>query len=449
MKFLVLALLGYLGVVTHAHCGNTQPIVYGFEGATPFLFPPTLATGEFPDCLFDGGCITYETGNEISYDTYAANGNETTEKLTPGTVYTDSTNLTTFVQLCEELWILTDYIAQSSAEQGDYAYESRGLCFGGAFLYEANLNSARAAFIIDTCHGSEDTVDERLARLAEDVETTLALAEDRARQQTFNTTAPTLADHLQEAEDLYEEGDGGICDPNAGDCTNNQDVCLQLKECYIFQFNESLFKGFDTLVPEGVDVDTIPTVDDIVSDSFVYSECFNVTYSDLFSKKEGICEEITVNGCSPYSISNGSGKCGPSDSTDASEPVCPVAFEGFFDSFAPDYPNTTKYPSYGVAVASIEDLFLCSADDGIDYTDRTSADAVGITLIVKIALQSLQIAFEILKDSLPHWVLYIWKIIPYIANGITINIVDTILEQTALHDGLVDGAEMEGIYENS
>lgn len=127
-----------------------------------------------------------------------------------------------------------------------------------------------------------------------------------------------------------------------------------------------------------------------------------------------------------------------------------MRIDSYFESFTPDYPNPTKYEDYGNAVRSIEDLYLCSDDDGINYTDRTSADAVGITLIVKIALQSLQISVnELLKDSLPHWFVYYFKVVPYIANGITINSVDTIYEQAALHDGLVDGAEMEAIYENS
>jgi hypothetical protein len=449
MKFLVFALLGYLGVVADAYCNNSQPIVYGFGNATPFTFPPDndaicdLYLLLLP--LLPSFCSnSYETDEEISYKTFNSTGDEFTDRFTAEDFYNEST-LTTFVRLCEELWIVTDYIAQYSAQEGDYKYESKGLCFNSSNLYYSDLDNVRSSFIIGTCHGSEDSVDERLLRLEEDVETTLALAEDRARQLTFVTTSPTLADHLKEAEDLYEDSEdtSDICDPD--DCSNNQDVCLELKDCYIDQFENNLFKDFSSLVPDGVDVDSIPNVDEIVSDSFLYSQCFNLTYEELESQKDGICSTTATTpekGCSPYIILDGSGGCpngGPSD------PVCP--WGGYFDSFAPDYP--TNYTDYRNAVASIEDLFLCSADGVIDYTDRTSADAVGITLIVKIALQSLQIANEILKDSLPHWFLYYWKIIPYLANAITINIIETILEQTALHDGLVDGAEVEGIYENS
>jgi hypothetical protein len=236
---------------------------------------------------------------------------------------------------------------------------------------------------------------------------------------------------------LYEGPDtGDIC--VSDDCSETAAVCLELRECYKNQFGSGgLLQDFASLFPPDV---AGPSVDEIVSDSFVYLQCFNVSFSNLTATKTGICAEIPDQGCSPYSIDDGAGGC-------RSNPVCPL--EGYFDSFAPDYPNPETQSSYALAVASIEDLYLCSADDLIDYTDRTSADAVGITLIVKIALESLQIALEVFKDSLPHWEIYIFKILPFIANAIAIGVVDTILEQTALHDGLVDGAEMEAIYENS
>lgn len=332
----------------------------------------------------------------------------------------------------------------------DFNYESLGLCFDQGINidppsgFDKELDNSRSDFIIKTCHGTDpcadpdddyysdqcDSADARLTRLSDEVAALEAYAEDQARRLTFDTSDPaTLAAQLEEAGDPAT-----ICGSASPDCLENANLCLQLQTCYKERFSGAF---------SSEDID----VDELFDDQFLYTQCYNTTNEDLKTTTEGVCNNAESAGCSSYDISNGLGFCG--DGTNPTEPVCPERINEYFESFDPAYPNPSDNSDYGLAVAVIQDLYLCNTDGEIDYTDRTSADVVGITLIIKIGLEAAKIASEILKDSLPHWEPYIFKIFPYQGFALALNVVDKVYGVAGFHDGLVDGAEMQAIYQNT
>ncbi|KAL3913879.1 MAG: hypothetical protein SGILL_006319, partial [Bacillariaceae sp.] len=317
--------------------------------------------------------------------------------------------------------------------------------------FDLALDNTRSGYIINDCFGTdpcEDTSNDfcveaggnsnaaRLARLEDGVATLTSYAEDQARRSTFDTTdEAVLAAQLAEAD-----GDN-IC-PD-GDCTQHAQVCKQLEGCF-----ESTLTRFEALDESG-EVNAA----DVVDDQFLYTLCFNETLEDLQTLATGTCsdedpEEGSASGCSPYSIDNGAGFCGAGDNP--TEPVCPERISGYFASFDPAYPDLGANFQYAVATAAIRPLYLCPiGDTTYDTTDRTSADFVGLTLVVNSVLKGVVIIAEVLKDSLPHWEVYIFKIFPYmIAAGVQF-LVEKAYDLAGYHDGLVDGAEVEAIYENT
>ena len=71
------------------------------------------------------------------------------------------------------------------------------------------------------------------------------------------------------------------------------------------------------------------------------------------------------------------------------------------------------------------------------------------TFIVKTAVATARLASETFKNLWPHDLLYVWKILGFIGNAVTQGALETVLAQADMHDGLVDGAELEAVYENT
>ena len=264
------------------------------------------------------------------------------------------------LSITTDLWILADYTAQAAQEDpssGDFEYTPRTTCFadylpnGAVPCYKGDLKKSRAQFIFESCLGFDyreglsqsydaDELDDSVTEMK-------ALVEDLARKLTFDMSAiPKLADQLKQAGD-------DVCNSDGNGCTDNANVCVEMKGCYIAEVNKLLENGESEIFAELKDVDDYDfTGDAIVSSEFMYSQCWNETYADLLDKKEAVCSS-SVSTTRTTEIRDGDGGC-------ESLPVCPVDLASQFLSYTPDYPQDSG--SYGVGVASIKGLYFTQLD---------------------------------------------------------------------------------------
>jgi hypothetical protein len=459
MKFFFVALAIALIIDrVNGHCDNEMPLPNGFNASDkPFVYPREA------DCddtdILHIPCYKFETAANISTKDH---GSVIIDEFYGG-------NATVFVNACEELWACADYVTQYGEAVSGNDGTRRELCFDEAYEYEgllagsgaADLIDAKKNFVLNSCHGTADqTADERLDELKLNRDTACSAAEDYARRASWNLSIDNLPADLKTAltvvdsevlEDYLCGAENTDCEGDANcTCYENADLCISIAACVRSQF--------DTLFGDGITIPGYGSLDpvtykfsewfgddeELLSDEAVYDLCWNVDLEELRETNDTVCNEGLAGACSSYSWTSGNGEC-------RSEPFCPTAIAGQFADFGPAYP-TSENEIYSVLIASIEGTFMCNhpAKDGVTtYFDRTSADAYGIVAILKAVFQSMLVPAEIIKDSLPDEWYYSWKVAPYVALSIVINSLDTVLNQADYHDSLIDGAEIEAIYENT
>ena len=116
-------------------------------------------------------------------------------------------------------------------------------------------------------------------------------------------------------------------------------------------------------------------------------------------------------------------------------PHCPANFSDYFKSFEPGYPFGQPY----------ETLTGWAIQNGFDA--RTTAGATNI--LIKGFLSLAKIVPDAIQDGLPSSFIYSFKVIASRALSLAIIGFDVSLEFGALHDGLVESAEIEATYENT
>jgi hypothetical protein len=457
--FAVLAILAISIDRVNSDCNDEMPLPSGFHlSDKPFVYPREDNCVECstitPFCFLD--CHSFTAVDKIETDDYG--------DVTLNTFYGVG-NASVFVTACEELWACTDYVTQYGEAISETTGTRRELCFNeayesGGLTAEAgaeDLLNSKKNFILSTCHGIDEgqTVSERLDELLLKRDTACSAAEGYARRASWSLDITTLPDDLKTAltvtdidpeDDLCGE-DNSICKADANcTCYENAELCISIATCVRAQV-QTLFDGGFTIPNGGKTFDFSDYFGDgeeILSDEAVYDLCWNVDLEELRETNDTVCDEGLAGACSSYEWPSGNGGC-------RSEPFCPTAIAGQFKDFGPAYP-TSENEIYTTLIASIKETFMCNhlpVDGVTTYYDRTSADAYGIVAILKAVFQSILVPAEIIKDSLPDDWLYSWKVAPYVALTVIINALDTVLNQADYHDSLIDGAEIEAIYENT
>ena len=98
-----------------------------------------------------------------------------------------------------------------------------------------------------------------------------------------------------------------------------------------------------------------------------------------------------------------------------------------------------------MAVASIEDDFITGGSK-----DRTAADLVEIIIFLKPIFKAVGIIpGAALKDSLPNDIPYVGFVAPVLISRIISQAFVRVTEQADYNDRLVQGAEIEALYEEN
>ncbi|EJK59259.1 hypothetical protein THAOC_20547, partial [Thalassiosira oceanica] len=219
-------------------------------------------------------------------------------------------------------------------------------------------------------------------------------------------------------------------DVSEGMCETAEDLSARMN------FEPATPEDCDAILQCLVDIATLSTAQDAPEPS---TDDFSETKYDLCGgnatelaqKKEDVCSAgSSLSGLASYPIINGSGTgC-------RALPFCPEVFEPHFRSFSPGYPSGSPY----------EQLV---PNPGNGFDNRTSTQLVDTFTKIKIPLELASIALEALSDGLPASWPYFFKVIPVLAIDSTVLVMETMLEFWALHNGLVNSAEIEATYENS
>lgn len=328
-----------------------------------------------------------------------------------------------FIELCEELWACTKYAEQNAETQckdqpgggrGCEDYVIRSLCFNKAYN-EADFQDEFGElefFIVGLCYG--------------------------ASSDEFDLNDQSSFQSISSIEELRDRRDLSCQTANDTSARNNfslgpadENVCRSILQCILDIIVEALLGFGDTDLPD------IP-LDDFF-DNLAPDFCFGDSAA-LDALNATVCGEPSGSS-TPYVIPQGNApEC-------TALPTCPASIEDQFKTFPPDYPPTGDFYESTAIKSITKGRGIPIIENGL--TERTTADIVGLVLFIKGFVDSAVGVTEILKDTLPDDVLYVWKVIPW---GIAATLqvaVDTILAQADLHDGLVDAAEVEATYENT
>jgi hypothetical protein len=307
----------------------------------------------------------------------------------------------------------------------DFDYETRALCF------DKNMSSSsgkkrgeidiRENYIVESCWGgsynsSDFNTVEDLTDFRDGICTDTEGLADRFFFTIADTANPTLC---REAVDCIEDKTDGILD----------------------DLKDSGFMDAGDIDSALQDQDT----SEIYGDTGVvtFAICFEKSESEISETLEN-CESSVSSTCStPEFDFDGHPACGV-DGMEGSLPTCPFELAPQFQDFGPGYPEYTEGMfGYSAATATLRPLFIpCEAD-------RTSADAVGVILFLKPIFVAIQIALEALRDSFPQDWIYTIFVFTALIPAVIVLALEIVLEQADFHDALIQGAEIEALFENT
>jgi hypothetical protein len=175
-----------------------------------------------------------------------------------------------------------------------------------------------------------------------------------------------------------------------------------------------------------------------------FEVCFGKNASEISDTLDDCESSDGSSACTPPTYDfNGQPGCGV-DGMEGAVPTCPAGLAPQFQDFGPDYPlYADSQIGYSAATATLRPLFIPCEDD------RTAADAVGVILFLKPIFVAIQIALEALRDSFPQDWIYTIFVFTALIPAVIVLALEIVLEQADYHDGLLQGAEIEALYENT
>jgi hypothetical protein len=330
-----------------------------------------------------------------------------------------------FKGLCEELWACSQFYTQYQAKLADDDYDTRALCFDKLY-YIINLDRdeqefrIRENFVVDSCWGGRRSSDFN------------NITELKDLRDAICNDAEGLVDRL--LFNVNDTADPGACRAAVNCIKEGQEnVMNQLIEDGLIN-EEKLGSALEGESMDGIYSDT---------GSVAFEVCFEKNASQIQETRDECLSRSTATSQCPiptYTNRTEAPGCGYTPAQGAL-PVCPALYAKMFDDFGPGYP--TDEAGYVVATASIKSLFIpCPLD-------RTSADAVGFILFLRSIFQYVVIATGQLKDALPNDFPYIPFVLLNFIPKIIVQSFDIVLKQASYHDGLIQAAEIEALYENN
>lgn len=336
-------------------------------------------------------------------------------------------NATLFMEYCEQLWACSSYLEAYTSLQCEQNQQggltcpeekTESLCFNEAYSAWREQPSASLSLLVP--FGTDDN----------------PLDPDYAKNEMGASSAWILQVCYGAAESSFNFSNpegysiSELRDVSQGMCDTAEDLSARLN------FEPATPEDCDAILQCLVDIATLsaakdapePSTDDLSETK--YDLCGG-NATELAQKKEEICSAgSSLSGMASYPIINGSGTgC-------RAMPFCPEALEPHFRSFSPGYPSGSPY----------EEL-VPNPGNGLD--NRTSTQLVDTYTSIKSALGLARLPLKVLSDGLPASWPYVFKVIPVVALDSAILVMETMLEFWALHDGLVNSAEIEATFENS
>jgi len=173
-----------------------------------------------------------------------------------------------------------------------------------------------------------------------------------------------------------------------------------------------------------------------------YEICFNKTLAEIQEKRDECKSQLSSSACAvkTYEPDDVLPQCS-ADPKKANLPQCPSDISEQFLDYGPAYP--TREGGYEAATASIRELFIPCPND------RTNADAVGAILFLRPIFDGIRIALEQLRDMFPEDWPYVGFVIAAAVPRVIVLSLDIVLDQVVYHNGQIQGAKIQAIYQNT
>jgi hypothetical protein len=312
-----------------------------------------------------------------------------------------------------------------AAEESDFEYKTRALCF------DKNMSSTT-----DELKGEIDIREKHI------VETCWGGSYDDSDYQSI-TNLTTFRDTVcHNTEGLADRFFFHI------DNTSDPDLCREAVDCIETKTNDILNGLKNSGFLDGDDLDSALQDQDT---SKIYGDTGDVTFKVCFDRNPSNISDTLLNcqassegnDCTPPTYEfDGHPECGI-DGMEGRLPTCPSGLAPQFQDFGPVYPNSATESGYAAATKSIRsDYIPCELD-------RTAADDVGVILFLKPIFEAILIGLTAAKDSFPQDYPYVLFVFAVLIPEVIVLAFEIVLEQADYHDALIDGAEIEALYENT